>query len=517
MIARGLLAALLILVLSAPPAGAHATVVRTFPADGAALEAAPAQARMRFTEPVDLAPGALRLLDANGRELDTPRATHAGGDRTTAVLTLPRGLKDGAYIVAWRVTSADSHPVTGAFSFTVGDSTDVILYAQGGPSSAVEIAHGIARGVAFLGLALAVGGACVLLLLWPEGPRNRRGRRFVWVGVGMLAGGTAALVFLQGPYATGDEALSFTLSTAFGQSLLVRLALTAVFALLVARALRRPDRRLLIAAGACVIGLIATWTLTDHSRTGVQTWLGVPAASAHLLAMTLWFGGLALLLTCVLVREPHPSLVPVVPRFSRLALGCFSVLGATGVYLAWRQAGEFGALPATGFGRLLLIKSGIVLAIIGLAALSRRALDSARRLRRTVAVEAVLGVAVLGVTATLVSTAPARVSYAPPFDATVSAFDGGRLQVHVEPAKQGLNVADVYLFQRDGRLLIPPEVSGRLRRGDTVLPVVLAPAEPGHFIATGMSVPEPGEWELELTVRTSEIDEDVIIVPIRIR
>ena len=348
MIARGLLAALLILALSAPPAGAHATVVRTFPADGAALEAAPAEVRMRFTEPVDLAPGALRLLDATGRELDTPRATHAGGDRTTAVLPLPRDLKDGAYIVAWRVTSADSHPVSGAFSFTVGDSTEAILYAQGGPSSAVEIAHGIARGVAFLGLALAVGGACVLLLLWPEGPRNRRGRRFVWIGVGVLAGGTRRCCSCRARTRRATRRSRSRSRPRSANALLVRLALTAAFALLVARALRRPDRRLLIAAGACVVGLIATWTLTDHSRTGVQTWLGVPAASAHLLAMTLWFGGLALLLTCVLVREPHPSLVPVVPRFSRLALVCFAVLGATGIYLAWRQAGELARAARDG-------------------------------------------------------------------------------------------------------------------------------------------------------------------------
>ncbi len=60
-----------------------------------------------------------------------------------------------------------------------------------------------------------------------------------------------------------------------------------------------------VAAGACVLGILATWTLTDHSRTGVQTWLGVPAATVHLLAMALWFGGLALLLVCVLGRGAH--------------------------------------------------------------------------------------------------------------------------------------------------------------------------------------------------------------------
>ena len=136
--------------------------------------------------------------------------------------------------------------------------------------------------------------------------------------------------------------------------------------MLVARALRRPSRGAAIAAGACAVGILATWTLTDHSRTGVQTWLGVPAATVHLLAMALWLGGLALLLTCVL-RGPDESLEPVLPRFSRLALGCYGALGVTGVYLAWRQSGALAALPATEFGKLLLVKSAIVLVIIALA------------------------------------------------------------------------------------------------------------------------------------------------------
>ena len=149
--------------------------------------------------------------------------------------------------------------------------------------------------------------------------------------------------------------------------------------------------------------------------------------------MALWLGGLALLLVCVLGRDAHATLVPVMPRFSRLALGCFALLGVTGVYLAWRQSGELAALPATEFGRLLLIKSAIVLVIIGLAVLlaprgrQRMGGDVARRLRRTVLAEAILGVVVLGVTATLVNAAPARVSYAPPLDVTVPAVDGGQV------------------------------------------------------------------------------------------
>jgi copper transport protein len=259
----------------------------------------------------------------------------------------------------------------------------------------------------------------------------------------------------------------------------------------------------------------------------VQVWLGIPAASAHLLAMALWLGGLALLLACVLVRGRDTSLIPVVPRFSRMALLCFGVLAVTGLYLSWRQSGELAALPATAFGRLLLIKSAIVLVIIGLAALSRRALgrggpDLARRLRRTVLVEAVLGVVVLGVTATLVNAAPARVKYAPPYNVTVAGPESGKVQVHVVPAKQGQNVTDIYLVQRDGRLLVPPELNARLKPPSGTkdlgpLPVDVTAAEPGHYVATAMSVPFPGHWTLEVSVRTSDVDEAVIDVPVRIR
>jgi copper transport protein len=522
-VARGLVAAVVWLALAAPLAFAHATLVRATPADGSVFKAQPALVKLRWSEPVDLGPGSVRLLDASGKLVDTAKATHEGGDRTTAALRLPPGLGHGTYVVAWRVTSADSHPVSGAFSFSIGEPSSFV--SAGSPGSAgtgVRVADGIARGLSFVGFALAVGGACVFLLLWPEGGGNARGRRFLQVGIALLMAGTVALALLQGPYASGGSLLgafkpsllSFSVSTRFGEALIVRLLLGLLFAGLVAQALREGvSRGLVVAAGACAVALLFTWTLADHSRTGVQAWLGVPVASVHLLAMSLWLGGLAFLLW---VRE---ALEPAVPRFSRLALGCFAVLGVSGVYLAWRQAGELAALPATGFGRMLLIKSAIVLAIIGLAYFSRRAV--ARRtfggLRRTVLAEAVLGIVVLGVTAGLVNAKPARVAYAPPFNATVPGIAGGTVQVHVQPAKQGVNVADIYLVQRDGRLFIPPEVTAKLREKKLTLPVKLGSAEPGHYVATAMSVPYPGHWTLELRVRTSEIDESAIKVPVRIR
>ncbi|MDA0180467.1 copper resistance protein CopC/CopD [Solirubrobacter phytolaccae] len=500
------LAALLALLALAPAAGAHATIVRTTPSDRAVVGSAPRTVQIRWSEAVDLGPDSVRLLDATGEELDTPKATHAGGDAATAVLRLPAGLKDGTYVVTWRVTSADSHPVAGAFSFSIGEPSAVVVSTEPGATSpAVKVADGIARGVAFLGFALAIGGAAVLLLLGGE----RRGVRWVWRGAALLAGATVVLLLLQGPYATGGSLLDpsllwFSLKTRFGEALVARLLLTAGFVVLVTR----PQ---VTAASVCAVGLTLTWTLADHSRTGVQPWLGVPAASLHLLAMGLWLGGLVALLARDTPR-------PVLARFSPLALGCFAVLGVTGVYLAWRQSGTPAALPATGFGRLLLVKTGLVLVIVAFAALTRRALARAGDLRRTVLAEAALGLVVLGVTSALVNAAPARVAYVDPVDVTVPGLDGGKVQVRVTPAKQGQNVADLYLVSPTGRLTIPPEVTARLRGPDgDSLPVELGSAEPGHYVATALTIPEPGDWTLRINVRTSEIDERTIDVPVRIR
>jgi copper transport protein len=526
-IARWALVALVAAWLAPASAFAHATIVSTTPEDTSVVKTAPRVATMKWSESVDLGDNAVKLLDARGKEIETVPARHKPGDATTAVLTLPPDLKNGTYVISWRVVSSDSHPVTGAFSFSIGSPSAVLFAADGSSSATVRFIDAVSRGVAFLGLAVAVGGGFLLLVLWPEGAANARGQRVVWIGIGALLAGSVAVLLLQGPYASGGSLsklfspslVSFSLSTRFGHALIVRIVLAAALAVVFGLLLRRREPWLLWAAGACVVGLILTWTLTDHSRTGVQTWLGIPAGSLHLLAMALWFGGLVLLLACVLGRS-DVSLEPVVPRFSRFALPCFAVLGVSGLYLAWRQVGTFPALPKTDFGKLLLLKSGIVAVIVGLAYLSRRAVArGGGGLRTSVAGEAFLGVAALGVTATLVNTAPARVSYIDPVHATVAGPAGTRVQVSVNPAKQGPNVVDVYLVKRDGMLLVVPELTAKLIPPDSSGPtnVPLGSAEPGHYVASRMSAPYPGKWKLRLQIRTSDIDERDVDIPVRIR
>jgi copper transport protein len=400
--------------------------------------------------------------------------------------------------------------VSGAFTFSIGEPSQVLFEADGSSDATVRTLDAVGRGLAFFGLALALGGAVVVFALWPAGTAPAPARRLVWSGVGLLLAGSLMVLLMQGPYASGGSladvfsTLPSTLDTRFGHALVARLVLTVAFLVLLVRGRRVP-------AAVCGVALLFTWTLVDHSRTGAQIWLGVPAASVHLLAMALWFGGLLV----VLVRAHDAPIA----RFSRLAGACWAVLAVSGVYLAYRQTGELGALPETLFGRLVLVKTAVAIGVLALAYSSRRALRRSTNLRFSVAGESLLGVAMLAVTAVLVNAEPARVAYVDPVDTTLTA-GGMSVELKINPAKQGENVADVYLLRRDGALQRVPEVTARLvpeDRGAAGVDVAFRAAEPGHFVASPMTVPYAGEWTLRLLIRTTEFDQTDLKVPVKIR
>jgi copper transport protein len=109
------------LALLPPPVDAHAELISTEPAAGEQLDAAPAQVVLRFTESVDVSDDAIEVLSATGDPVDVGDPAHPNGERSSIAVGLP-SLDDATYVVSWRVISSDSHPVSGAFTFGVGDA-----------------------------------------------------------------------------------------------------------------------------------------------------------------------------------------------------------------------------------------------------------------------------------------------------------------------------------------------------------------------------------------------------------
>ncbi|MFD0435844.1 copper resistance CopC/CopD family protein, partial [Streptomyces chartreusis] len=373
-----LLGTLLVLFLlgGTGPASAHAALRATDPEDGSVLKSAPRDITLTFTESVGLLEDSFRVLDPDGRRLRTGEPEHARGGAETATVTLPAKLAEGTYTVAWRVVSADSHPVSGAFTFSVGKPSLTTATVDTGPTEdpATKSLYNIARYLAYLAVALLIGTATFMAVCRP--PDAPVLHRLLKAGWWTLLGATLALLVLRAPYESGEgplgalsaDSVTRTLTGRPGEVLLARLALLLVAALYLLR-LARLRKPFGWAGAALAVGLAVTWAAGEHASAGIQVPVAMTSSALHLLATAVWLGGL----TALLVTLYRARLTPAaVTRFSRVAFVSVTVLVVTGVYQSWRGLGSWDALTGTTYGRLLTLKLAAVVLLLGAAALSRR-------------------------------------------------------------------------------------------------------------------------------------------------
>ncbi|MFC8082126.1 copper resistance CopC/CopD family protein [Streptomyces sp. NPDC057340] len=387
-----LLAAACALLAGAGPAAAHAALTGSDPREGAVVDKAPAQVSLTFSESVSMDDDSLRVLDPKGKRVDSGKPSGTGG--TTYAVKLHAGLPDGTYTVTYQVVSADSHPVSGAYTFSVGapSETSVTVAGQGAGGGFVGGLYGVGRYVSYAGFAVLVGGAAFVLVCWPRGSGVRVVQRFVVSGWLALTAATLLLLLLRGSYTGSGKVadvfdlglLGEVLQTKSGAALVSRLLLLAAAALFIAVLFGAYDKRedeerrdlafgLAVGGSVVAAGLAATWAMSEHASVGLQAGLAMPVDVVHLIAVATWLGGLTALLVA-LYRGPADTPVPAlaVRRFSRVAFGSVIALVATGTYQSWRQLGSWTAFTDTRYGQLLLVKIGLVAVLVGVAYFSRR-------------------------------------------------------------------------------------------------------------------------------------------------
>ncbi|MFF5156071.1 copper resistance CopC/CopD family protein [Streptomyces sp. NPDC000348] len=597
------------LLAGAAPASAHAALTGSDPGQGAVVDTAPAQVSLTFSEQIAVGDDAVRVLDPKGERVDKGAPANPSG--TTYTVRLLGGLPDGTYTVAYQVVSADSHPVAGAFTFSIGapSKTSVSVSAQASDDGPVGWLYGFGRYVSYAGFVVMAGGAAFVLACWERGSGVRAVQRLVVSGWLTLTAATLALLLLRGSYTTsgtvGDvfdlSLLGDVLQTKTGAALVSRLLLLAAAALFIAVLFGAHDKReaeekrdltfgLAIGGTVVAAGLAAGWAISEHASQGLQPGIAMPVDVVHLLAVAAWLGGLTALLVA-LYRAPADTPVDgeAVQRFSRLAFGSVVALVVTGVYQSWRQLGSWSAFTDTRYGQLLLAKIGLVVVLVAVASLSRRwtarlaqapapavreeekqpagaveatgdhkagdvraaqlarqraAMESARQkrlrdadphrsgLRRSVLAEAGIAVVLLAVTTVLTQTEPGRTeleaaasasapSSAPtgqgtgtvtlnmPFD-TGGENGKGVVTIDLDPARTGDNTLHLYVEGPDGQAVDIPEVKVALTlsaKDIGPLPVVPDRITTGHWSASGVQIPMTGDWKIEVTVRTSDIDQ----------
>ncbi|PCG82084.1 hypothetical protein CIB93_32040 [Streptomyces sp. WZ.A104] len=627
--AAALLAALASLVFGlllagAGPASAHAALTGSDPQDGAVVATAPKEVTLTFSEAIAVGDGSIRVLDPSSKRADTGAEPKDLSDGSTVRygVELHPGLPDGTYTVAWQAISADSHPISGAFTFSIGAPSDttVALPSQevgGGP---VGVVYGIARYAAYAGFVLLVGGSAFVLGCWQRGASALPMQRLVVRGWVTLTAATLVMLLLRNPY-TGSgrfadafdlDGLQSVLDTKPGAALVSRLLLLGAAALFIAVLFgtyaRREDERekkdltfgLAVGGGVVAAGIAATWAMSEHASTGIQPGIAMPVDVAHLLAVAAWLGGLASLLVA-LYRTPEIGSAAV-RRFSTVAFGSVVVLAATGIYQSWRQVGSWSALTGTRYGQLLILKVALIAVLLAVAWFSRRwtgrltdtavgssevpddevpdddtdgssdsssgeaaesedaradvdperaaqlarqraALTATKKkrirdadaersgLRRSVLAETAVAVVLLAVTTLLTSTEPGRteeaaggtsaaaapaagtpVNLSMPFD-TGGQNGEGTVRIDIDPGRTGSNELHVWIDGSDGKPMDVPELKVALTleaQEIGPLPVVPDRLAEGHWSASGVQIPMAGDWKIEVTVRTSDIDQVTI-------
>lgn len=580
---RRLAVAVVAVVLLPVPgsAAAHAVLVDTVPQRGTNPERAPERVVFRFNEPVETAFGSVCVFDSRGRRVDSGGADHPGGDARSVAVGLRAGLPDGSYTATYRVVSADGHPTSGGFVFGVGEGgaaptksvSDLIDSGDGGLVTGVAL--GAAKALSYAAIAVAAGGLLFLLAIWLPALREvadadeswrlaseafaGRLRRIAVLTAATGASAAALGVVTQAASAGGSSAwdalapnvIGDVLGTRAGAVWGLRLVDWALLGALVAavasrqalpalrpaslgavgQALPRGGHLGALAPAAFLLGfLVLSPALAGHAGVSDPTVVLFAANVVHVLAMSAWMGGVALLVLALpaATSRLEPSdrtrlLSATLLRFSPIALAAVALLLATGILQSLFHLTSVDDLFDTAFGRAILIKAILLAALIALGAMNRRrSLPRLRRIaagggppgaegrvvRRTLRAEIALLAGALAVTAALTSYPPPDSLAAGPFS-TATELGAARMELTVDPAAVGPNEVHIYLtnphsgaqFDRfrnlDVTLTLPSKRIGPLDpRVDK--------AGPGHWVVRRAQLAPAGDWRLTVSSRVSD-------------
>lgn len=566
-------------VTSATPAQAHAILQQVSPADGATLESAPAQVTLRFDEEVSTPPGGVRVFDETGARVDRGDAA-ATAEAGVVAASLEDSLGEGTYVVTWRVTSADGHPLRGAWLFTVGEEqADTSLLAEffaGSDDRGAAVIAVALRWLLYGAAFLAGGGALVAHRLGnalggSRGPVRRLLVRSVIAAVGLTAAAALAQVVLVTGLGFGAltdlAAVGEVLSGGYGLSALVRLLGLAM----VGYAARSADR---IGPVGVVGGLatVASFALEGHTVTSSPVWLVATAGVVHLVTAAVWSAGLVVLAVAIGrggTREEPLRTAQLIAAFSGLATWTILGIAIAGAALSWVEVRALRALTSTTYGWTLVAKLLLLVPVAVAAMYNNRRLVPAvtgrrkgtreaqtsggrpipaggsdgaspgpdvagaradaidaptavARLRRSLRIEIVGIVAVLAATALLVGLQPAAeaAGISGAYSTYAPLGEDGEVNITVDPNRVGRNEIHLYVLGADGRQVdVPSDAVLSLTQPERNIGPLRRETTrlgPGHFFLSGPELSVPGRWEIEVEVPTSRFDVLNATVPVTV-
>ena len=548
--------AVLVIGLALPAvASAHAYLIRTVPAASGVLDVPPPNVQLTYDEAVEPRFAIISVTNAAGRQETTGPVRRSPANPDTLVVPLRPRLPEGWYLIYWRAISVDGHPVQGAFTYAVGPNPGPApqfpIPSIAGSATSLRLL--IARWVMFLSVMSAIGLFVFRVLIARPAARRAPGtslravsRAFV---ISSIVGVVAIPVYLD--IATSIDSLRSAFdvtalvplfrATAFGRGYVDMLVCFALFcaAAWTALWLDRPDRARrsvaeVISVAGALLAAAAVLLLPGSAGHAAQTsprGISVILDWVHLITGSLWLGGLIGLIVLwgtVGASLRVSSLSVVVPRFSNVALVSVLLLLGTGTWATINHMPALDALWLTGYGVAILVKIGLLIAAMALAAgnllrtkprLQTAAREpelgqpAARMLRRLISGEAALITAAVFAAAVLSSLAPPPPAFALQNTALANVGPGrvaetvGRagytLQVLVTPNKAAAPDSFALRITKNGQPVRGANVTLTFNHTEMQMPqqeYQLTETQPGVYSRAAPALVMVGKWALSFQI-----------------
>lgn len=489
---RIIIIAFLIFVSVIPMAYAHPIIVDSSPVQSSSVSPGVDRVIIFFSEAVEIDYSSIKVIDGNGNQIDNKDTKYFDGDSSLIVTTPP--LEGGVYTVTTTVLSkVDGHLVGYALVFGVGDVklpspeqkeiSDLIYFPEAG-----------ARFPGLVGQVVVLGSIISSLLVWRSLQKKSLVREHLTalqkvyhskfssvVGIALFLVFASNILMLVVQTVRLQAPAASVIQTAFGSVWLVRMVITVI--LLGAwfwtesRPNTSPKKQVLLLGLS--LALIGTTSVIGHSAATEQV-SAIAIDYVHNLLASVWIGGIIffgfiLLPSLSSLESGKKELLALtaIPKFSSMILIALGILIVTGPTLLWLLEDDMVLLSQSPYGLLIVAKIATASAMIALGGynqfriqkIAEKNLASERvtvhkKLQKSLKVEAVLGVILLGSVALLTNTSmPAGQVQEATAQQTSYVFrtsefsENTIFDVTVDPLTPGSNTISVSVSDIDGKPL----------------------------------------------------------------
>jgi len=556
---------LIILSISIPYASAHPFTEETSPSSAVNAPVGITEVTVIYSEPIELDFSSLKVLDSNGDQIDNKDSKYFQGENSLIVTTPP--LESGVYTVTSKVLSkVDGHLVDDAFIFGVGNV--IVEKDDGQPKSIYEILFFPEAGSRFPGLVgqtMVLGAIIASMLVW--GTQNKslirkeiekvdifhHGKLMTLTGIGLMLVFASNIAMLAVQTLRLETSAFDAIQTNFGTSWLIRM----VFTIILLGIWFWMDRKKQISKKHHIpmlvlsLALIGTSTMIGHGAASGEM-AAVVLDYVHNLVAAIWIGGIIYFVFTLLpalskldtTAREKMSLV-MIPRFSiafTIAIGIVIISGPT---LMWLLESDVGLISESIYGKLIIAKIVIAIIMIGLGgffqfkiqksgenSINSKSISVHRSLKRSLKVDAALGIILLGVVALLANgTLPAgeiqkveaqEVSYD---FRTIEFSESAKFDIEIIPFTSGTNTIQVKVSDFDNnKLPDADEIKVKISNPQRNISPIEVPLEkitqdensPSKFqgeLTFGFS----GEWQTEVEIHREENANESVVLNLLVK